>query len=180
MLFEIKNFLTAGDIIEFVSPYFLEPIRVRLYEFTDADTGITKERISPGRAGQCIAIPLSIFNADPSYIKEILPVLTVARKEWDNKALQPHLTHNLVSFNLENNNAGQSALNRVKEAALQAKATKEQSKNKKDYGMLNTCCSRGCNGCLEFWNSDDEKYAKLREKIKNKNAGEMLIKKIDF
>jgi putative protease len=37
---------------------------------------------------------------------------------------------------------------------------------------IESCCGKGCNGCLMFW--QDDKYAKAREKMKSKKIGEML------
>ncbi len=181
MIFEIRNFLNTGDVIEFISPYYLEPVRVRLYEFYDIDSKTIKPKISPGRANQCIRIPLSAFSQlTAEQIKEFLPPLSVARKEWHNGVYEQHLTHNTVSFNVEKGDASSSVLDNIKEKiAITRTETTLDQKSKKDYTQINTCCGRGCNGCLVFWN--DPQYAKLRDKLKDKKPGEMLLKnKINF
>ncbi len=180
MYMEIRNFLEAGDVLEFISPFYMEPIRLRLYEYQDSKTGAIKTRISPGRAGQCIRIPLSAFHMqDPNSIKDILPPLSVVRKSnlqvEDNKFLK----RNNIAFKFENNKASLSLLDRINGQIKEIKTTDNTQPKQKDYkGYEATCCSKGCNGCLVFW--QDDKYAKMRDKLSQKKIGEKLIKHVDF
>ncbi len=177
LILEIKNFLASGDVLEFVSPFTIEPIRLRLYEFTDFETGKVQSRISPGKAHQCIKIPLQAFDhEDKSKIKEFLPKHTVVRKENLSNEFALFVKHNVQSFKVENNVANTSGLTSIQNEI--DKLGGENSSHKAPKTGLDGCCSKGCNGCLNFWH--DDKYAKLREKLNNKKLGEMLIKNIDF
>lgn len=175
LILEIKNMLNKGDILEFISPYLLEPIRLRLYEFIDYGYNRVLEKVSPGRAGQKIKIPLSAFhNENAERLQELLPPLTIVRKEHFDFRYDLFLQQNKVAFKVETKEANSKVLENIKNK-IANNTLREPVVNKE---ISHNCCSKGCNGCLAFWN--DEKYAKLREKLKDKKLGEMLIKSIDF
>jgi putative protease len=177
-LVEIKNFLEIGDVIEFVSPYYLEPIRLRINEIIDGITGEIKSKISPGKKNQTIKILYSYFNLiEIEKIKAAIPKLTVIRKLLEDTSYNNHIKANKVSFLYENNKATESVLNNVKENLRNQIHNNEQSNHsmqKRDYKTEKKCCSLGCNGCLMFDN--DEKYYALRDKLKQKGIGKKLNK----
>jgi putative protease len=177
-LVEIKNFLEIGDVIEFVSPYYLEPIRLRINEIIDGITGEIKSKISPGKKNQTIKILYSYFNLiEIEKIKDAIPKLTVIRKLLEDTSYNNHIKANKISFLYENNKATESVLNNVKENLKNQIHNNEQnnhSMQKRDYKTEKKCCSLGCNGCLMFDN--DEKYYALRDKLKQKGIGKKLNK----
>ncbi|MDR0483916.1 MAG: U32 family peptidase [Alphaproteobacteria bacterium] len=179
ILMEVRNLLKSGDILEFISPFLLEPIRIRLYEFIDANNGYPREKISPGKANQAIRIPLSLFhNEEKSKLKEMLPEFTVVRKVYIEPMYETFFKHNKVSFGVEQGTASQSVLDKLQEKVDILKKEKWDKEANKDKTLLKPCCSKGCNGCMIFWQGDE--YAKLRDKMKDKKIGEKLIKNIDF
>ncbi len=70
---EIKHKISRGMVLEFLSPYQFQPIRITVKDFYDARTGNMAENLSSGHLGQAIDIPLS-----PDVIR-LLPPLSVAR-----------------------------------------------------------------------------------------------------
>ncbi|HJN25603.1 MAG TPA: U32 family peptidase [Rhodospirillales bacterium] len=165
MIFLIRNPLRTGAILEFLPPLAFEPIRLRLYEFENADTGENTEKVAPGQ-GRSIRIPASAFhNEDPATLKTQLPPMSVARTEADlSEERRTLLEGNLISLDME--------------SGLRASADDRPTvKGKAHVGKaptlgLDSCCGLGCNGCLMFWN--DPKYANARETLKAKKIGEML------
>lgn len=178
MYMELKNYLKAGEVLEFISPFVLEPIRLRLYEFLDATKNIVKDKISPGSADQQIRIPLKLFNnISIDELKELLPPLSLVRKETPASKFDTFIKENDVSFKVENSKATQDLLDKVKAQSVNQLLNEEEKKvNYKS--PEESCCSKGCNGCLPFW--FDDKYKNLRDKLKDKKLGEKLIKQIDF
>lgn len=68
--------LAAGDILSFLPPFRRGTVDVELPYVIDAFSGERKEALSPGRPGQAILLPHSLFGAaGPAE----LPVRTVAR-----------------------------------------------------------------------------------------------------
>ncbi len=178
MFVELKNFLQSGEVLEFISPYVLEPIRLRMYDFIDAISNKAKEKISPGTANQQIKIPLSLFNNIAiKDLKDLLPPLSLIRKETLPSKFDTFIKENDISFKVENSKASLDILNKSKEVSVN-QILNEEVKNINYKSPQESCCSKGCNGCLPFWN--DEKYITLRDKLKNKKLGEKLIKRIDF
>ncbi|MCP4394783.1 MAG: peptidase U32 [Alphaproteobacteria bacterium] len=96
MIFEARNSIDQGDVIEFLVPDSLKLVRLRLDELVDDYSGEKKVRVSAGQ-GAAIRIPLKAFaeagvvmendtdtvigQDDLEYIKDKLPLFTVARKE---------------------------------------------------------------------------------------------------
>ena len=76
-VFELRNHIEQGEWIEFLKPGSLENIRVTFDSFENADTGEITSRVSAGQ-GKKIRIKASQFGVEN--VKELLPVLTVARK----------------------------------------------------------------------------------------------------
>ncbi|HEY9079499.1 U32 family peptidase [Magnetovibrio sp.] len=167
MIFGLRNTLKAGAVIEFLAPQEIEPIRLRLYEFVNADTGEVADKANPGQ-GRAIRIPASLFhNEDAAGLKTRLPVLSVGRTEAvlseDRQAL---LQGNLMSMDVERG---------LRDGSEARPTLKGRAHTGKTPAMgLESCCGLGCNGCLMFWN--DDKYAKARETLKAKKIGQMLEK----
>ncbi len=160
IIMEVKNLLEEGDILDFIIPFDEESIRLRVYEFIDADTKVVKSKVSAGQK-QSIFIPYSAFaNYDEEYLKYTLLPLTIVRKEMKNlpQDTKNHITLDKMSFLAEQGKIEKDALNNLKENA------KKDHSNQKPRKGENGCCARGCNGCLNFW--QDEKYQKLRDSIK--------------
>jgi putative protease len=179
ILMEIRNLLNSGDILEFISPFLLEPIRLRMYDFTDSVTGYTKPKLSPGKANQSIRIPLSLFhNEDKDKIKEMLPEFSVVRKVYIEPMYETFFKHNKVSLGVEAGTASEHVLNKLQEKVDVLKKEKWDKEAHKEKNLLKPCCSKGCNGCMIFWEGDE--YKEHREKLKSKKIGEKLIKNIDF
>ena len=152
-------------ILEFLSPFEFKPIRLRLYDFTDAKTGVVKNKVAPGHE-RSIRIPTSAFNNESSeFLKNSLPSLSVARVSAElSKDRQILLESNLVSFDVER---GLQSLSKDRPTVKGRVHTGKPPK----LG-IEGCCGLGCNGCLMFWN--DPKYTKARENMKSRLIGEKL------
>lgn len=179
ILMEVRNLLKSGDILEFISPFLLEPIRIRMYEFIDASDGYTKQKLSPGKANQAIRIPLSLFhNEEKEKLKEVLPEFSIVRKVYIEPMYETFFKHNKVSLGVEAGTASEHVLSKLQEKVDVLKKEKWDKEANKEKTLLKPCCSKGCNGCMIFWQGDE--YKEHREKMKNKKIGEKLIKNIDF
>ena len=183
LIFEARNRIEAGDVLEFLSPFQREPILIRLYEFDN----VSKNRIDTvvhGGQKPKIRIKAEQFHLiDKEKLKELLPELTLIRKE---KILEHDEKLNVesrqISHNVEAGVQTQQKYERKRKQYFQAKEIElgegqgEEKESKKftktpRIGM-DGCCGKGCNGCLPFWH--DDKYAKAREILKSKKQGEML------
>ena len=78
-IFELRNCIEPNEEIEFLSPYNMENIVIRLSEFEDAETGEITPRVSAGQ-GKKIRIPADKFGLSANEIKQKLPQYTIARK----------------------------------------------------------------------------------------------------
>lgn len=164
-VFEVKNFLLAGDLLEFISPTLRQPIRVRLQEFTDARNGKITDKVSAGQ-DKAIRIPTSFFESmSAEDLKRHLPEQTIARRE---KPLSEEDKMRVVA-DLESQRQEIERLNidpASKERQLNENremlywAKQKAIKTKGPRMGLEGCCGKGCNGCLLFWK--DDKYANAR------------------
>lgn len=167
MIFAPRNALRPGVVIEFLPPGRIEPVRLRLYEFVNADTGESSDKANPG-LGNAIRIAAALFhNEDLSAIQELLPPMTVGRIEAvlsdDRQAL---LQNNLMAMDVERG---------LREGHESRPTLKGRAHTGKSPTLgLESCCGLGCNGCTMFWH--DEKYAKARETLSAKKIGEKLKK----
>ncbi|MCW8916100.1 MAG: U32 family peptidase C-terminal domain-containing protein [Magnetovibrio sp.] len=168
IIFSLRNTLKPGSVIEFLSPFEIEPIRLRLYEFVNAKNGEVMEKASPGQ-DRAIRIPGELFhNEDLACLKKILPVCSIGRTEAvlseDRQAL---LQGNLMSMDVERG---------LRDGNEERPTLKGRAHTGKTPALgLDACCGLGCNGCYMFW--EDDKYAKAREVMKAKKIGQMLGKK---
>jgi U32 family peptidase len=165
MIFLVRNPLRAGCVLEFLSPGQMEPVRLRLYEFENAKTGEITEKVAPGQGRSIIISAAAFHNEQPQDLKNLLPVMSVARMETklseDRAAL---LEGNLISLDIESG---------LRDSSDDRPTVKGKAHVGKAPTLgLDSCCGLGCNGCLMFWN--DPKYAKARETLKAKKIGEML------
>ncbi|WP_417789583.1 peptidase U32 family protein [Terasakiella pusilla] len=176
MIFEIRNFMLPGDVIEFLPPNEIEPIRLRLYEFIDAKTGEATEKVNPGQ-GKAIRIPASAFDKEnPESIKQRIPELTVARRETPMS--EEERVSRLSEIRAQELERGLITEEEYRQIMDDPELLGKRISMKANTGHrapkqgIESCCGKGCNGCLMFW--QDDKYAKAREKMKSKKIGEML------
>ncbi|SCA55637.1 Col [Candidatus Terasakiella magnetica] len=176
MIFEIRNFLLPGDVIEFLPPKEIEPIRLRLYEFEDAKTGEITHKVNPGQ-GKAIRVPISVFDQEnPEELKKRIPALTVARRETPmSEEERVSRLSEIRAQELERGLISEEEYRAIMDdPELLGKriSMKANTGHRAPKQGLDSCCGKGCNGCLMFW--QDDKYAKAREKMKEKKIGEML------
>ncbi len=171
VVFEVRNRLVPGDIVEFLVPGSSDVVRVRLYDFVNAATGEHHETFSAGH-GRAIRIPLSaLHNEDPDVLRERLPVLTVGRKRSVlNEEQARSLKLNQSSRDVELGLVDASSLLRFKEPG-----GNNAPRMPPKLGM-DGCCGLGCNGCLIFWN--EPKFARAREKLAAVGVGRRLDSRV--
>lgn len=168
LIFEVKNRLDAGELIQFLSPTLREPIRVRLHDFIDARTGKVTDAVSAGQ-NKAIRIPLEIFQTlSPAELRQHLPVLSVARKMAAlDEAQQARLIADLEALAIQIQKLkvdDAEKTRRLKENQEMQLFYKQKQVIKKGPRMgLEGCCGKGCNGCRLFW--FDPKYSRAREKL---------------
>ena len=78
-IFEIRNYINAGEAIEFLIPGTMENLRLTLTEFEDAVSGEITPRVSAGEDKR-IRIRPQAWNKPIAQIKKLLPQYTIARK----------------------------------------------------------------------------------------------------
>lgn len=71
LVVEIKHKITKGMILEGLSPFRLDPVRITVRDFYDARTGAPVDALSSGHPGQAVEIPVD------STILPLLPPLSV-------------------------------------------------------------------------------------------------------
>lgn len=171
LIVEVKNRLLPGDVLEFLPPGSLDVIRLRIYEFVNADSGKITDKITAGEH-RAIRIPLSAFHTEaPRGLRSLLPPLTVVRKAKPLTAEQ--------ELQLRQNDKSQGAeLGFVKAEDLvrsndeRERVLKSMKGNKPPKLGAEGCCGLGCNGCLPFFN--DDKYARARTLLAEKKGVKKL------
>jgi len=78
-VFELRNYIKSGEIIEFLIPNTLETLNLTLSEFEDADSGEISAKVSAGQ-GKKIRIKPQFWNKPIDEVKKLLPEYTIARK----------------------------------------------------------------------------------------------------
>lgn len=78
-IFELRNYIEAGEPIEFLIPHGLDNLTLTLNEFEDADTGEITSKVSAGQ-GKKIRITPTRWDKPISEIKKLLPQYVIARK----------------------------------------------------------------------------------------------------
>jgi len=175
LIFEAKNFIQAGDVLEFLSPIQREPILLRIYEFHHLKDNKITEQLHGGQKPK-IKIPLKLFHLyTPQKIKELLPEFSLARKEkLQNEAEQLQVQSRQLSHQLEAGEIKENKYFDKRKKYFQAIEIDQSSDLKTKTPRIGKegCCAKGCNGCLMFWY--DQKYQSAREILKTKKIGEML------
>jgi putative protease len=171
LIFELRNRLVPGDIVELLAPGSDELVRVRLYEFEDAATGERHATISAGH-GRAIRIPLSaLHNEDVTTLPGRLPVYSVGRKRSVlNDEQARSLAINQGSRDVELGLLEASSLLRFKQP------TQNLTPRGAPKLGVEGCCGLGCNGCLMFWN--EPKFARAREKLAAVGVGRRLDSRV--
>ena len=176
---EIKNRMVAGDVLEFLPPDGHDTILLRLYEFENVNkNGEITDVINAGTK-PVIRIPFDLFDQESiDELKKRIPLMCVVRKEtpltqiqWDRLKLDREAQRLEVCGNTE---IPVQPLYEKKRAALRT-SLDEASKTRKIKSPrlgLDTCCGRGCNGCMMFWH--DPVYEKARQIMATKKQGETL------
>ena len=174
MIFEGKNRLDAGDVLEFLSPHQREPILLRIYEFRHAKDHKITDKLHAGQKPH-ILIPASDFHLfDKKQIKKLLPEFSLVRKEKNNiESEKLKVESRELSHQLEAKNVNETKYQNKRQKYFQACEIGDMQISPRTPRIgQEGCCGKGCNGCLIFWH--DEKYQKAREILKSKKIGEML------
>lgn len=175
MVFEVRNFMIPGDVLEFLPPHELEPIRLRVYDFIDATTGEQTDKVSAGQ-GKSIRLHIDLFDQEDSEaLKKRLPVLTVARRETPmSEEERVSRLAEIRAQELERGLITEEEYRAIMDdpELLGKRISMKTNLGKSPKQGVDGCCGKGCNGCLLFWK--DPKYEKAREKMKGKKIGEML------
>src|SRR5690606_10296272 len=80
-IFEAKNRLLAGGVLEFIPPSSAAPVLLRMYDFERADSGARSVQVNPGHES-ILRIPFALFELeDPAQLAARLPPMSIARKE---------------------------------------------------------------------------------------------------
>lgn len=165
LLLEVRNRLAPGDVLEFLLPDSLEAIRVRCYDYRDADSGELRPSISAGN-GRAIRIARSAFHTeDPATLPARLPELTVARKR---SVLSEEQTRQLQSNRLSQ----RAELGLVAADTLHRARSGDAGPRPSPKLGIDGCCGLGCNGCLVFWN--EPKFERARQKLAAGGIGRKL------
>ncbi|MEC9235604.1 MAG: U32 family peptidase C-terminal domain-containing protein [Pseudomonadota bacterium] len=173
-LLEIKNKLSAGDVLEFVPPKCAETYLIRCYEYEDMKTGKVTEEIHAGYQ-PVVRIPFSNFDHESlGEIKKNITPYTLIRKESSlTKAEWERIKLDTVAQKIELKQAPddlyEGRLEKLQNA-IDADETGRQIKSPR-FGVEG-CCARGCNGCRVFW--DDPKYEKARALLAERKQGALL------
>lgn len=174
MIIEGKNMLSAGDVLEFLSPTQREPILLRIYKFEDAISGEVKEKVHGGVKPK-IRISVKDFHLiDKETLKKLLPTHSLVRKEKlniDSEKLKVESRN--LSLKLESKNISEEKYQKKRQKYFCSIELSNQEPSLKTPRVGSEgCCAKGCNGCLIFWH--DDKYKKARELLEKKKIGEML------
>ncbi|UWQ90106.1 U32 family peptidase [Rhodobacteraceae bacterium M382] len=171
----VKSKLTAGEVLEFVSPLSRDTVLLRVYDFERVKDGKRMDVVH-GSTQSEIRLPFSLFDhEDIADLKARFPTYSVLRKEraltdeqW-NRVRFDKLTQALEVTGQEN----PKAYARRRDALADSVAQDHNEKRFKTNRVgVEGCCGKGCNGCLIFWQG--EEYAKAREILQKRKQGEML------
>ncbi|MCB4455447.1 peptidase U32 family protein [Leisingera sp. McT4-56] len=171
----VKAKLTAGEVLEFVSPIARETVLLRVYDFEVAKDGGCTEVVH-GSTQTVIRLPFTLFDhEDIDALKARFPAFTVLRKEralteeqW-NRVRFDKLTQALEISGKDN----PKAYTRRRDALADSIAQDSNEKRFKTNRVgTEGCCGKGCNGCLIFW--QDPQYELARAALQKRKQGEML------
>ena len=162
-IFEAKNMLEKGDILEFMSPLSEQSILFRIYEFIIVNKG--DKIVDKVHAGQKPQIKISLdlfFSHDKLEVKRLLPKYSLIRKVNyipERESLRIKLDKEAQMLELSKDKNDRKKLQEIKEK-LRLAIEKDTKPQKIKLG-IDGCCGKGCNGCLIFWY--DNKYKEARE-----------------
>ena len=92
-IFELRNYVEAGETIQFLIPHGLQNFDLVLQSFEDADTGEITSKVSAGQ-GKKIRIRPDMWGRDINEIRQLLPQYVIARKyqplKGENKEMYQH------------------------------------------------------------------------------------------
>ncbi len=170
MIMEVRNALRSEDVLEFLTPKSIEPIRLRIYEFFPALGGISRDKVSAGQNFSIRIAGSQFNNYDIDTLKTMLPKHTVVRKDILLKDhSQYRLEADMRSLDVESGKLTREDYQAFKQDpnSIKARTTIKEEAHKGRPPRLgkNGCCGRGCNGCNIF--AVDPKYAKAREKMQS-------------
>ncbi len=98
IIFMNRNEIKTGDVLEFLSPNDMKSINIKIDEIIDADSDDMYSKISAG-LGKRIRISTKNIDMNTKDLKELLPVLSIARKpSYISGERQEMLMKNLNSF----------------------------------------------------------------------------------
>lgn len=106
MILELRNYLKENDEIELLSPYMLEPIKLKLTHLIDAETDTKAEKLSAGQE-QSIKIPLKMFAENSDFkgniedLERLLPQLSIARKKAEISETEKDILKNYHEFEIK-------------------------------------------------------------------------------
>ena len=177
LIFEAKNRLAAGDVVEFLSPLQREPILLRIYEFNYSKDGKNWKIADVVNAGikPRVKINAATFHEiEKEELKRLLPELSLIRKEKSmDDATHLQVESRKLSHKLEAGKVAELKYDKKRKKYFKAREIGDDKIAPKTPRIgKDGCCGKGCNGCLMFWN--DDKYAKAREILKTKKMGELL------
>ena len=174
LIVEVKNYLEAGDVLEFMPPDGSDTILLRIYEFYDMRKQKTLTEIHSGTQPR-IRIPFSWFDQeDIATFAKRLPVNTVLRKERSLKQEQiDRLKLDREALNIELGKGSLANYDKKKDALIESTDEADPERHTRIPRVgTSGCCGKGCNGCLIFWH--DPIYEKARNIMKNKKMGVKL------
>jgi len=171
---EVKNHISAGDVLEFLPPKEDGTVLLRLYEFELVGKTDKVDQVHGGPQHH-IWIPFSAFDREnPEDLVRKFPPYTIIRKETSlTEEEWQRLKLDKLTQKIELGHTSDSQYKQRVEK-LQETIGEElmERRSKTSRFGAEGCCGRGCNGCLMFWN--DPEYAKARELLAKKKHGEML------
>lgn len=174
LIFEAKNLLISGDVLEFISPYQRQPILLRIYKFTCAKTGNISEKVHAGTKPKIRINATEFHLIDKENLKKLLPEFSLIRKEKmtiESEKLKVESRN--LSLKLEAGTTNEQKYNLKRKSYFESLVIGDEKICPKTPRIgAEGCCGKGCNGCLIFWH--DDKYQKARELMRHKKIGEML------
>ncbi|WP_299642844.1 U32 family peptidase [uncultured Ruegeria sp.] len=177
-LVEVKNKLEPGDVLDFVSPISRETVLLRVYDFERASDGARVDAVH-GSTKTVIRLPFTLFDhEDTDDLRARFPIYSVLRKE---RALTDEhwsrIRFDKLVQGLETSGRDNPAAYARRRDELVEKIGEDGNERRFKTNRIGTegCCSKGCNGCLIFW--QDDKYALAREVLSKRKQGEQLSRR---
>jgi len=176
-LVEVKNKLSAGEVLEFVSPISRETVLLRMYSFEDAHSGAEKDVIH-GSTKTVMRVPFSLFDhEDLEELRARFPAFTVLRKEralTDEQWKRVRFDKLVQGLEMKGK-TNPKAYDKRRDELVEAIGEDDNERRFKTNRIgTEGCCGKGCNGCLIFW--QDDQYAKAREVLLKRKQGSQLTR----